>query len=138
MVAGGPSFLRMVLTPDEGILFSTDDLVASFYLFEMPFAWHGHFTFSRRVRGSAAGSKRPWVYLGARVLPIGFSAATKIMQSWHRRLVVDLISGVALVVFGLSAEVEIRGDPPLPVSAALGDRVAWSVYIHDFLSLQAG
>ena len=89
MVVGGPSFLRMVLTPDEGVLFSTDDLVASFHLLEMPSAWYGHFTFSRRVRGSAVGSKRPWVYVAARVLPMGFSAATGIMQSWHRRLVID-------------------------------------------------
>ena len=124
MVAGGPSFLRMVLTPDEGVLFSTDDFVGSFYLLEMPSAWHGHFTFSRRVRGSAVGSKRLGVSLAACVLPMGFSAAIGIMQSWHRRLVIDPTSGVAPVPLCLSAEEEILGDRHFSVSADLGDRLA--------------
>ena len=89
MAAGGPSILKMVLTPNEEILFSTGDLVAFHYLLNMPFSWHHQFTFPRCMRRSAVGSKRPWVCVAACVSPMGFSAATGIMQSWHHRFVLD-------------------------------------------------
>ena len=91
MAAGGSSFLEMVFMPDEGILFSTGDLVASHCLLQMPFSWHRHFTFSRRVRGSAVGSNRPWVCMAACVSPVRFSAATRIVWSSNRRCVITLV-----------------------------------------------
>ena len=83
----GSSFLRCVIFPHEVALLSAEDLSSSFYQLRMPVVWHRYFVFRRPNSGAAVG--RPDMkecYLAAVVLPMGFSAAVGIMQSWHRRV----------------------------------------------------
>ena len=135
---GGTALLNIVLLPGETALFSAEDLVAAFYLLELPPAWRPYFTFRLPVDASALGGPPgKLVYVCSRVLPMGFSGATAVMQHWHRRLALGrLPKSLAAGLPGLAAEQEIRQGRPVPLSALSGDRSAWKIYLDDFLGVE--
>ena len=84
--------MSVLILPTEVATFSAEDLVAAFYLLELPSPWHGYFTFERQVDASFCGGQQGQsVRVGAVVLPMGFSGATAVMQNWHRRLAGGLL-----------------------------------------------
>ena len=136
-LAGAPSLLRAVLLPEEIAFVSTEDLVASFYLLHLPQGWHPYFCFrlpvDSAVFGLPPGKK---MYAAVTVLPMGFSGATGMMQSWHRRLALGRINRGVFSGAALAPDREIRGDRPFPMSAAEGERSCWGIYIDDFVDLR--
>ena len=81
-ISGGSYFLHTALLPQEVMLISAEDLVASFYLVRMPQPWHRWFSFEKAVSASAFGLPgRGRVRICAVVLPAGFTSATGFMQA---------------------------------------------------------
>ena len=79
-------FMSLVLSQDEIVLVSGEDLKSSFYLCALPHRWAAYFCFERELDGAVVGSSAARVRIGACVLPMGFSNATACLQTWHRRL----------------------------------------------------
>ena len=78
---GATALLSLVVLEHEAVLFDAEDLVAAFYLLQLPAAWMPYFTFARPVDGSAIGREAGTLYfVASRVLPMGFSGATALLQ----------------------------------------------------------
>ena len=120
---GGTALLNVVLLPGETALFSAEDLVAAFYLLELPKKWRPYFTSRLPVDASVLGGPQgKVVYVCSKVLPMGFSGATAVMQHWQRRLALGrLPRSLGSNLPGLAAEQEIRLGRPIPLSALSGD-----------------
>lgn len=102
----GPSkWQGFVLDKGEVLVSSGDDLVSSFYLFRIPYAWSRYFAFQKMVQRRTLqvdGDPDEWVYVASCVLPMGWTAAVTVMQHIHR--------SISQAPGGLPAEREIRRD----------------------------
>ena len=102
-----PDMSRMqtlILDPEAGATWSSEDLKSCFYLFLLPPAWRPWMAFSRPLD---IDGRRIWV--ASRVVPMGWSAATGLVQAAHRQLLRDLTP----------AGREVRRDRATPCTAAL-------------------
>ena len=80
----GTALLKLVLLPKEVALVGAEDLVAAFYLLELPAVWRPCFTFRRPVdAGILGGRKGKQAYVCSWALPMGFSGATSVLQHRH-------------------------------------------------------
>ena len=110
-------FLSLVLAEDEVMLVSGEDLKSSFYLCRLPHRWAAYFCFERELPDFEVGSTSPMVRIGASVLPMGFSNATACLQTWHRRLALNVAEHGAHAVPGLPGlrpGEELRRGAPHP------------------------
>lgn len=86
-LSGAPAFTTIALEGNQVVTISGDDLVSSFYLFQLPESWSPYMAFERPVSWKAVGVDREGsTLLGAAVLPMQFASSVGIMQHLHRRL----------------------------------------------------
>ena len=124
----GAAALQHVVLPDGHVLrMSADDLVAAFYLFALPPGWSRLMTFKGPVPWKVLGVDREGeTYVGARVLPMGWSSAVGVLQHAHRRLALrSPLRGGA----GLLGRCEIRRDSFFPDLE--DEQRLWSLYLDD-------
>ena len=125
-LSGASAFTTISLEENQLITISGDDLVSSFYLFQLPLEWAPLLTFEKPISWKALGVDRAGqTFLGSAVLPMGFSSSVGLMQHIHRRLALwDPKYGA-----GLLRELEIRKDREWP---KLDDTApAWALYLDD-------
>lgn len=125
-LVGPAKWQGFVLDKGEVLLTSGDDLVSSFYLFKIPYAWSRYFAFRKKITRRALnvpGNPSEEVYIASCVLPMGWTAAVTIMQHIHRE--------IALSPGGLQKEKEIRRDKQLPRKEPQGNSSFWNLYIDD-------
>ena len=124
----GAAALQHVVLPEGQVMrMSADDLVAAFYLFALPKGWSRLMTFGGPVPWRVLGVEREGeTFVGATVLPMGWSSAVGVLQHAHRRLALrSPLQGGA----GLLGRCEIRRDsifPDLEEESSL-----WSLYLDD-------
>ena len=126
-LTGAPSLQHVVLPEGKVLRLSADDLCAAFYLFSLPPGWSKMMCFSTQVPWEALGISRPGsVWIGARVLPMGWSSAVGVLQHAHRRLALrsPLNNGA-----GLLGKCEIRRDALFPDMEE--EDALWSLYLDD-------
>ena len=132
-MAGATSWLNLVLVEGEVLLISGDDIVCSFYLFELPASWSPFFAFGRPVpRRVLHGAGEDPVWVSMNVLPMGWLSAVGLMQHAHRNIM--LWPGPA--GGNLSPEAETRRDRPQPLSQSEARAASWHVYVDDFTELE--
>ena len=126
-LTGAPALQHIVLPNSSVLRVSAEDLVAAFYLFALPPGWSRMMCFGEKVPWTSLGISRPGsVYLGARVLPMGWASAVGVLQHAHRRLALrSPLSGGA----GLLGACEIRRDAEFPDLEL--ERSMWSLYLDD-------
>ena len=124
-------FLSLIVGADETLLWSGEDLVASFYLFGLPRAWAAWFCFEREVEGARVGLPTGRLRVCASVLPMGFSGATGCLQSLHRRVAIEPADEVFP---GLDPEREFRRDTPRPHLSDQGPML--SIYFDDLTDVE--
>ena len=100
---------QLELQPHEGILISSEDIRAMFYIIALPEVWKPYLGFGKKLPKSLApaGSTEDWI-LYSKVLPMGFLNSVSIAQHLHRRIVSRALDGQ------ISAGNEIRRDCELP------------------------
>eukprot|EP00438_Fugacium_kawagutii_P016600 Skav236386 [mRNA] locus=scaffold29:74303:80602:- [translate_table: standard] len=125
-LSGASSFTTLVLESNHVISISGDDLVSSFYLFELPETWRPYMAFERSISWRALGYDRDGsTHLASAVLPMGFNSSVGIMQHVHRKMALwDPLSGA-----GLPPALEIRKGREWPVLEE--EAPAWSLYLDD-------
>eukprot|EP00438_Fugacium_kawagutii_P004912 Skav217251 [mRNA] locus=scaffold47:369148:372975:- [translate_table: standard] len=126
-LTGAPALQHIVLPEGHVLRMSTDDLVAAFYLFQLPPGWSRMMTFSAPVSWKMLGVDKPGkVLVGARVLPMGWASAVGVLQHAHRRLALrSPLQGGG----GLLGRCEIRRDTPFPDLGT--ENKVWSLYLDD-------
>ena len=132
-LTGAPAFQHIVIPPGTLLRVSADDLVSAFYLFALPKEWSQLMTFSMPVKWKSLGIDREgdrWI--GASVLPMGWSSAVGLMQHAHRRLALRSFPGGGA---GLIPGLEIRRDEVFPELECDGG-AAWSLYLDDMTILE--
>jgi len=123
-LAGAPALQHLVLLEGRVLRMSADDLVSAFYLFAMPPGWSQMMAFSMKVPWTVLGvEKEGDVYVGAKVLPMGWSSAVGVLQHAHRRLALRS----PLAGAGLLGRCEIRRDAIFPDL----EEALWSLYLDD-------
>ena len=130
-LVGPAKWQGFVLGDGEVLVSSGDDLVSSFYLFRVPYAWSCYFAFRKKVSRKTLevpGDENEMVYIASRVLPMGWSAAVTVMQHIHRQM--------AMVPGGLPLTREIRRDSPLPAREAMGASSFWNLYVDDLTVME--
>ena len=98
-MSGASSLQRCIHDDGEDLLVSGEDLVSSFFLFELPDCWPEYMTLEKPVMPEdigLKGSSRLWV--GLRVLPVGWHSAGSIMQAalWELSLRAPSLEGAGL------------------------------------------
>ena len=137
-MAGATSLLRMVVLENEVVLYDAEDLVSAFYLLLLPRSWWPYFTFARTADGSALGlpAGTQW-YVSSRVLPMGFSGATALLQHLHHRCLLGRLQpSLSAGLAGVPTKTEIRAGRPMPLSSSQGERQAWKIYLDDVLGVR--
>ena len=127
-LASAPALQHVVMPSGSVLRISAEDLAAAFYLFSLPEAWSQLMCFEKKVKWSSLGVDRPGsTWIGACVLPMGWSSAVGVMQHAHRRLALrSPLQGGA----GLLPELEVRKDAVFPVLEVEGSAI-WSLYLDD-------
>ena len=99
------------LQPHEGLVISSEDIRAMFYIIGLPESWKSFLGFGKRLPSKLIpqGESGDWV-LYSKVLPMGFINSVSIAQHLHRRIVARALDGQ------ISASQEIRRDAELPKS----------------------
>ena len=126
-LTGAPAWQHVVLPNSSVLRLSAEDLVAAFYLFALPPGWSRLMCFGEKVPWTVLGVDKPgMVYLGARVLPMGWASAVGVLQHAHRRLALrSPLAGGG----GLLGNCEIRRDSEFPDLET--DKALWSLYLDD-------
>eukprot|EP00435_Cladocopium_sp_Y103_P046347 s1615_g13.t1 len=126
-LTGAPAWQHIVLPNSSVLRLSAEDLVAAFYLFGLPPGWSRLMCFGEKVPWTVLGVSKPGsVWVGAKVLPMGWASAVGVLQHAHRRLALrSPLSGGA----GLLAPCEIRRDAVFPDLEL--ERSMWSLYLDD-------
>eukprot|EP00438_Fugacium_kawagutii_P009582 Skav215540 [mRNA] locus=scaffold4176:51834:53695:- [translate_table: standard] len=126
-LTGAAAIQHAVLPEGKVLRLSADDLVAAFYLFALPPGWSKLMCFNAPVKWRSLGFDKPGeVWVGARVLPMGWASAVGVLQHAHRRLALrPPLNGGA----GLLGRCEIRRNAVFP-DLADGDGL-WSLYLDD-------
>ena len=130
-LTGAASFQRIMVSEDEELLVSGEDLVSAFYLFAMPPGWGPFMTLAKPVPGHLVGRpEEDWSYVGLSVLPMGWHSSVGIMQAAHRRIALGSpLRGGA----GLSRLAEISRTSVFP---DLDEGAGWSIYLDDTTILE--
>ena len=132
-LTGAPAFQHIVMPMGSVIRISADDLVSAFYLFGLPKAWSQLMAFNVPVKWKSLGiEKEGETYVGACVLPMGWSSAVGLMQHAHRRLALRGFPGGGA---GLLPGLEIRRDEIFPEVECDGG-AAWSLYLDDMTIIE--
>ena len=107
-LASAPALQHVVMPSGSVLRLSAEDLVSAFYLFSLPEDWSQLMCFEKKVKWKSLGEDRPGsTWIGACVLPMGWSSAVGVMQHAHRRLALrSPFQGGA----GLLPEMEVRKD----------------------------
>ena len=126
-LASAPALQHVVMPSGSVLRLSAEDLVSAFYLFSLPEDW-SQLCFEKKVKWKSLGEDRPGsTWIGACVLPMGWSSAVGVMQHAHRRLALrSPFQGGA----GLVPEMEVRKDTTFPVLEVEGSAI-WSLYLDD-------
>ena len=127
-LAAAPALQHVVMPSGSVLRLSAEDLVAAFYLFSLPEEWSQLMCFEKKVSWKALGRDQPgYTWIGACVLPMGWSSAVGVMRHAHRRLALrSPFQGGA----GLLPEMEIRKGMVFPALEVEGSAV-WSLYLDD-------
>ena len=116
----------IVLTPEETLLTSSEDIRCFFYLFRTPEAWIKHMAFGRAVPKDLVplhfGDERG--FLASTVLPMGYLNSVGIAQHVHRLVVRRAMGSLANPIGG---EKELRRDKPFSQSPHL-----FRIYLDNF------
>ena len=132
-LTGAPAFQHIVMPTGSVIRISADDLVSAFYLFGLPKAWSQLMAFNMPVKWKSLGiEKEGETFVGACVLPMGWSSAVGLMQHAHRRLALRGFPGGGA---GLLPGLEIRRDEIFPEVECDGG-AAWSLYLDDMTIIE--
>ena len=96
------------LQPHEGVVISSEDIRAMFYIIGLHESWKSFLGFGKRLPSKLIpeGEKGDWI-LYSKVLPMGFINSVSIAQHLHRRIVARALEGQ------VSAGQEIRRDAEL-------------------------
>ena len=97
------------LQPHEGVVISSEDIRAMFYIIGLPACWKQFLGFGKKLPRKLIpeGVSGDWI-LYSKVLPMGFLNSVSIAQHLHRRIVARALDG------RVSAGQEIRRDAELP------------------------
>ena len=127
-LASAPALQPIVMPSGSVLRLSAEDLVSAFYLFSLPEEWSQLMCFEKKISWRSLGQDRPGsTWIGACVLPMGWSSAVGVMQHAHRRLALrSPFQGGA----GLLPEMEVRKDTVFPVLEVEGSAI-WSLYLDD-------
>ena len=102
----------IILNDDENFLWSYEDMVGCFHLFRLPDSWPRYFTFNFAFKASELGLEgEQTVYIGSRVMPMGWCNSMGIVQYLHRRLLTRATGAPQ----ALPKEREVRKDKAIPV-----------------------
>ena len=123
----------LILDQDEIAWVNSEDLESCFNLFFLPDCWRGYFAFSKTVVGTALGldSADP-VYVGMRMVPMGWVNSVDIIQNFIRRFVFKTL--------GVDPASEVQRAVPIPRGDAavvcmdgfdLISRASIEVQLHD-------
>ena len=113
------------LQPGENLLISSEDVRCFFYVMSVPVCWHKFLAFNKRVPDNVLPQslRGQEVYLGAKVLPMGFLNSVSLAQHVHRNLVKwsGSKSGIG------APQCELRKDRHFPLVPEV-----WRVYLDNF------
>ena len=114
--------IQLELSPEEGILVSSEDIRAMFYIIGVPDAWRPFLGFSRPVPRELrpVGAQEEYV-LYSKVLPMGFVNSVAIAQHLHRNITGRALQG------SISSQQEIRRDREMPIA-----KKYFRVYLDNF------
>eukprot|EP00971_Amphidinium_carterae_P211390 4194179-Amphidinium_carterae.3 len=142
------SFWRaVVLTEDDCLVMSFEDLRGAFYLLSVPAGWSKWFAFNIRFTldelalPSEGRDPHEPLYLAATVIPMGWLNAVGIVQGLHRELLLrgsaaggtDDGDASASVEPGVALHHEVRRDKPMPPVGIHRDwNYLWQAYIDDY------
>ena len=131
LLTGAATFQRVVIEENDTLLVSGEDLTAAFYLFKLPAAWMDYMVLGKPVERSVLGLEGPGeVYLGLKVLPMGWHSSVGLMQAAHRRIALGSpFEGGA----GLCELAEINRKTEFP---SLDESAGWSIYLDDTTILE--
>lgn len=116
------------LQPGENLLISSEDVRCFFYVMSVPRCWHKFLAFNKQVPDSVLPDrlKGREVYLGSKVLPMGFLNSVSLAQHVHRNLV--KWSKLPGSVGGTChPERELRKDKHFPLAPEV-----WRVYLDNY------
>ena len=128
-LTGPMAWLSITLEDDELFVLSGDDLVCSFYLFELPVSWTPLFAFSKTVpRGFIDGSDslEP-LWVGSAVVGTGWCNAVGLIQHAMRRVATRAIPHGA----GLPLDREVNKSGFFPDREQGKTQRLWSIYLDD-------
>ena len=102
---------QLHLQPEDGLLISSEDIRAMFYVIGVPESWYKFLCFSRPIPEDMRppGAVGEYV-LHSRVLPMGYVNSVSLAQHLHRQIIMKSFGGV------LGAQQEIRRDREFPES----------------------
>eukprot|EP00971_Amphidinium_carterae_P232556 4614965-Amphidinium_carterae.1 len=130
--------LRSLIVDGDSIIESSfEDLKGCFYLLRLRSSWARLFAFDLKYTPAEldlpdTGETGP-VYLGARVVPMGWKSAVGLVQYIHKRLLRESALPLQMGA-SLPSHRELRADRPLPIhrGSCQGLDKLWQVYIDDF------
>ena len=161
----GGQWSQLVLLEDEVVWTYSEDQKASFYLFALPRAWWGFFTFNIWVPGWSVGAPElTRTRACACVIPMGWMLAVGAMQNigrnlasqasaLHRSRLAGAVSTPTKSMGGPSASVssesvasplkhdevhELAGDRVFPLSGPFGSRSFHQVYLDNWDQFMIG
>ena len=113
------------MQPEESLLVSSEDVRCFFYILSVPQCWWKYLCFNKRVPDEVLPPelRGEEVYLGSKVLPMGFLNSVSLAQHVHRNLALQVEDSWE----GSSPEAELRKDRPFPTCNPL-----WRVYLDNF------
>ena len=128
----------IILAPTETMLWSFEDMVGCFHLFRLPDEWSPYFAFNMSFSANELGLPgNDKVWLGSRVMPMGWSNSMGVVQYLHRRLLTKATGSPQVCPLSRQAlplTREVRKDKPFPVlsSDSLTVSAFWQTYCDDF------
>ena len=121
----------IILNDNENLLWSYEDMIGCFHLFRLPDSWSRYFAFNCAFKASDLGLEGDKsVYIGSRVMPMGWCNSMGIVQYLHRRLLTKATGSPQ----SLPMKREVRKDKPFPVfnSSSADLSAFWQTYCDDF------
>ena len=114
--------LPLEIHPSEGLLVSSEDIKAMFYIVGLNQKWRKFLCFGKPLPPDLCPDNSRQYVLSSRVLPMGFINSVAVAQHLHRQIVNKAVEHV-----GASRETEIRRDQPLPQTS-----LAYRIYLDNF------
>ena len=100
---------QLQLQPGEGLIVSSEDIRAMFYIIGLPPVWGKFLCFSKPIPEEMRpeGSTGEYV-LYSKVLPMGYVNSVSLAQHLHRQIIIKAFGGI------LSSQQEVRRDREFP------------------------